>query len=144
MNITRNEIRTGILVVFSLSVLVAVVLYLGAPGVFTPMNKYWIYVENAGGLKPGNDVLLAGRKVGQVVSLYSPVPEANRPVVNGTPNLKLETLIEIRVARSAVVYQDVRVFLTQNGLLGEMMLDFTSGREWSGVAKDGMTFIAER
>jgi ABC-type transporter Mla subunit MlaD len=144
MNVTRYEIRTGLLVIISLAALVAVVLYLGAPGVFTPMNTYYVYCENAAGLKPGNQVLLAGRKVGQVVKLYSPVRESERPVVNGERNLKLETLIEIRVAKSALIYKDVRVYLTQNGFLGEMLLDFTSGREWAGLQEDKGTFIAER
>lgn len=144
MNIARNEIRTGLLVIFSLAVLVSVILYLGAPGVLVPMNTYWVYAENASGLRPGNDVMLSGRKVGQVVKLFSPVPEKTRPMVNGVQNLKLETLIEVRVPRSAVIYQDTRAYITQYGLLGEMLIDFTSGRESSGVAYDNATFIAER
>jgi ABC-type transporter Mla subunit MlaD len=144
MNIARNEIRTGLLVVFSLAVLVSAILYLGAPGVFVPMNTYWVYAENAAGLRPGNDVMLAGRKVGQVVKLFSPVPEKTRPIVNGEQKLKLETLIEVRVPRSAVLYRDVRVYITQYGLLGEMLIDFSSGREWAGIAEDNATFIAER
>lgn len=144
MNIERNEIRTGLLVIFSLSVLVGVILYLGAPGVLVPMNTYWVYAENAAGLRPGNDVMLSGRKVGQVVKLFSPVPEASRPAVDGKQNLKLETLIEVRVPRSAVIYRDSRAYITQYGLLGEMLIDFASGREASGVAYDNATFIAER
>ncbi|MGV3531929.1 MAG: MlaD family protein [Chthoniobacteraceae bacterium] len=138
MNITRSEIRTGILVVTSLAVLVGVILYLGAPGVFVPMKTYWIYAENASGIRQGNEVLLAGRRVGQVVKLYSPVPEAERP------NPKLETLIEVRVNESADIYKEVSVNLTQNGLLGEMLIDFTSGVEASGIAPHGHTFISVR
>ena len=47
MNIQRNEIRTGLLVVISLAVLVAVLLYLGAPGVFVKQKTFRVYVENA-------------------------------------------------------------------------------------------------
>ena len=50
MTILRNEIRTGLLVVISLALLVAVLLYLGAPGVFTPQKTYRIYFDNAAGL----------------------------------------------------------------------------------------------
>ncbi len=138
MNITRTEIRTGILVVFSLVTLVGVILYLGAPGVFVSMKTYFVYAENASGIRQGNEVLLAGRRVGQVVKLYSPVPEAERP----TP--KLETLIEIRVLESAEIYREVSVNLTQNGLLGEMLIDFTSGIESSGSAENGHKFIGVR
>jgi ABC-type transporter Mla subunit MlaD len=138
MNVFRREIRTGLLVVVTVAVLVAALVYLGAPGAFVPQNTYFIYVENAAGLKPGNEVLLAGRRVGQVVRLYSPVAEAERP------KPALETLIEIIVSRKAPIYKDVKVTLTQNGLLGEMMLDFTSSREVEGLAPSGHTFIAER
>lgn len=144
MNIARNEIRTGLFVLLSLAVLVSGILYVGAPGVFIPMNKYWVYAENAGGLKAGDDVMLAGRRVGQVVHLYSPVPEATRPNVNGTQNLKLEVLIEVQVDRTASIYKDVRVYITQYGLLGPMILDFAGGREQSGLAESGATFIGER
>ncbi len=140
MNIIREEIRTGLLVVFSLVVLVGVLLYLGSPGVFVPMKTYWIYTENGAGIKPGADVLLAGRRIGQLRRLYSPVPEDSRP----DKEKKLETLLEVRVERSAEIYTDVRVYLTQNGLLGEMLLDFSSGSENVGVAPSGAYFIATR
>src|SRR3954462_152436 len=122
MNVLRQEIRTGLLVVFSLTVLVLIVLYLGAPGVFVPQKTYYIYVENAAGIHPGADVALAGRKVGQVVQLISPVPIAAR-----TLSPKTEALLEVRVNRSASIYKDVRVRITSNGLLGETFIDFPSG-----------------
>jgi ABC-type transporter Mla subunit MlaD len=138
MNITRNEIRTGLLVVLSLVALVAVLIYLGAPGVFVPQNIYRIYFDNASGIKPGAQVLLAGRKIGQVRRLYSPVPEKDRP----TP--KMETLIEVQVARSAQIFKKVKVQITQPSLLGESVIDFSSGEEASGLAEDGARFLGER
>jgi ABC-type transporter Mla subunit MlaD len=138
MNITRTEIRTGLLVVVSLAILVAVLIFLGAPGVFVPQNTYRIYFDNAAGIKPGAQVLLAGRKIGQVKQLYSPVPEKERP----TP--KMETLIEVEVARSANVYNKVKVQITQPSLLGESVIDFSSGEEASGRASDGAKFLGER
>lgn len=138
MNITRTEIRTGLLVVVSLAALVAVLLYLGAPGVFVPQNTFRIYFDNAGGIKPGAAVLLAGRKIGQVRSLYSPVPAKDRP----TP--KMETLVEIQVSQDARIYNKVRVLMTQSSLLGESVIDFTNGDEASGVASDGSHFLGER
>ncbi len=138
MNITRTEIRTGLLVVFSLVALVVVLLYLGAPGVFIPQNTYRIFFDNAAGIKPGAHVLLAGRKIGLVKSLYSPVPEKDRP----TP--KMETLIEVRVARTAQIFNTVKVQITQPSLLGESVIDFSNGEETSGLAKDGASFLGER
>ncbi len=140
MNVVRQGIRTGVLVLISLVVLVAALLYLGAPGVFVPMKTYWVYVQNAGGIEPGADVMLAGRRIGQVRRLYSPVPEETRP----DKDKKMETLIEIRVERSAEIYQNVRVYVTQNGLLGETLLDFSSGSESYGLAPSGTYFLGER
>ncbi len=138
MNISRTEIRTGLLVVISLAVLVVVLIYLGAPGVFVPQNTYRIYFDNASGIKPGAQVLLAGRKIGQVRALYSPVPENERP------EPKMETLIEVQVERRAAVYKQVKVQITQPSLLGESVIDFSSGQESSGRAEDGARFIGER
>jgi ABC-type transporter Mla subunit MlaD len=138
MNITRTEIRTGLLVVLSLAALVVLLLYLGAPGVFVPQNTYRIYFDNAGGIKPGASVLLAGRKIGTVRRLFSPVPEKDRP----TP--KMETLIEVQVNRSAEIFNTVKVQMTQNSLLGESVIDFTNGVESSGLAPDGKFFLGER
>src|SRR4051812_35959444 len=107
MNIVRNEIRTGLLLVLSLAVLVCVLLYLGAPGVFIPQKKFRIYFENAAGIKPGAQVQLAGRKIGQVRQLFSPVEEKDRP------NPKLETLIEVEVNASAKIFNKVKAQITQ-------------------------------
>jgi ABC-type transporter Mla subunit MlaD len=138
MNLTRNEIRTGLLVVVSLAALVMLLLYLGAPGVFVPQNTYRIYFDNAAGIKPGGHVLLAGRKIGQVRVLYSPVPEKDRP----TP--KMETLIEVQVERTAKIFNKVKVQITQPSVLGESVIDFSNGEETSGLAPDGARFIGER
>jgi len=138
MNLTRTEIRTGLLVVVTLAVLVGVLIFLGAPGVFVPQNTYRIYFDNASGIKPGAQVLLAGRKIGQVRALYSPVPEKERP----TP--KMETLIEVQVERRAEIFNKVKVQITQPSLLGESVIDFSNGEEASGRAPDGARFLGER
>jgi ABC-type transporter Mla subunit MlaD len=138
MNIVRNEIRTGVLVVLSVAALVAVLLFLGAPGVFVPQHTYRIFFENAAGVKPGAPVLLGGRKIGQVRTLYSPVLEKDRP------NPKLETMIEVQVAASARIFKSVKVQITQPTLLGDAVIDFASGEETSGLAPDGAYFIGVR
>src|SRR3954463_7867908 len=138
MNVIREEIRTGLLVVVSLAILLLVVLYLGAPGVFVAQKTYYIYVENAAGLKQGADVALAGRKIGQVVQLFSPVDEHERP------KPKYETKVEVRVIRKARIYKDVKVQITSASLLGEMFIDFTSGQESSGLAPGMSSFEGTR
>src|SRR6266699_6227915 len=73
MRLQRNEILTGLLVVGTVAVITGVLILLGAPGLFRPLVTYKIYFDNAAGIKLGAPVLLAGRKIGQVEKLYSPV-----------------------------------------------------------------------
>lgn len=143
MKVTRNEIRTGVLLIVSMGVLLAVLLLLGAPGVFNPQNTYRIYFDNAAGIKQGAQVLLAGRKVGQVHDVFSPVAPEQRPKQEkGKP--EIEVLVEVRVDRSAHIFQKVNVRMQQNGLLGETLIDFAGGESSSGLAPDGAYFIGER
>src|SRR5207245_4283684 len=79
MQLQRNEITTGLLVVGTIAVVAAVLVLLGAPGLFRPLVTYKIYFDNAAGIKQGAPVMLAGRKIGQVQKLYSPLsPEEER------------------------------------------------------------------
>src|SRR2546421_10751056 len=72
MQLHKNEIMTGLLVVGTVAVLVFVLVLLGAPGLFRPLVTYKIYVDNAAGIKQGAVVMLARRKIGQVSKLLSP------------------------------------------------------------------------
>ena len=73
MQLKRNEILTGLLVLVTVALLTGILILLGAPGLFRPLVTYKIYMDNAAGIKLGAPVLLAGRKIGQVEELYSPV-----------------------------------------------------------------------
>src|ERR1700719_1673242 len=161
MQLQKNEIMTGLLVVGTVAVLVFVLVLLGAPGLFRPLVTYKIYVDNAAGIKQGAVVMLAGRKIGQVQRLFSPVsreeerraeeaaaafalPEAG-PTPSPTPGKpKYEARIDVQVDRNAVVYRDARTRLMQLGLLGDMAIDITQGTEASGRAHDGEMFAGER
>jgi hypothetical protein len=105
--------------------------------------------------------MLAGRKIGQVQKLYSPVsPEEERraheaaaafhpPEPNATPapsgaTPKFEARIDVQVDKNAKVYRDARARLMQLGLLGDMAIDITQGTENSGRAHDGEIFAGER
>lgn len=161
MQLHKNEIMTGLLVVGTVAVLVFVLVLIGAPGLFRPLVTYKIYVDNAAGIKQGAVVMLAGRKIGQVQKLFSPVsreeerraeeaaavlrpdePAAAPTPTNGKP--KYEARIDVQVDRNAVVYRDAKTRLMQLGLLGELAIDITQGTEASGRARDGEIFAGER
>src|SRR5437763_262249 len=166
MQLQRNEIMTGLLVIGTVAVLAFVLVLLGAPGLFRPLVTYKIYFDNAAGIKVGAPVMLAGRKIGQVQKLFSPVSreederaqkaDANLhpPEPGATPSPtpteakpnepKYEVRIEVQVDKRAAVYRDAHARLMQLGLLGDMAIDITQGTQSSGRAKDGEMFPGER
>ena len=152
---------TGLLVVGTVAVVAFVLVLLGAPGLFRPLVTYKIYFDNAAGLKQGAPILLAGRKIGTVQKLYSPVtpeedrraaaaadavhpPEPNTTPLPGTGKPRFEVRVDVQVDKSARVYRDARARLIQLGLLGDMAIDFTQGTDSSGRAREADMFAGER
>ena len=161
MQLRRNEILTGALVLATVAILTGILILLGAPGLFKPLVTYKIYMDNAAGIKLGAPVLLAGRKIGQVDALHSPVSKedaaradtaanaikqapAAAGANDGPPKPKYEARIDVRVDKDAAVYRDARARLVTLGLLGETAIDITQGNESSGRAVDGEVFAGER
>ena len=158
MQLERNEILTGLLVIGTIAVIAFLLVLLGAPGLFRPLVTYRVYFDNAAGIKPGAVVMLAGRKIGQVQKLYSPVtpaeekqaqqaaaaihpPEAS---ASPTPSARFEVRVDVQVDKNARIYRDARAQMMQLGLLGDMAIDFTQGTQESGRAKNGESFAGER
>src|SRR5215210_300077 len=159
MQLRRNEILTGLLVLITVAVLAAILILLGAPGLFKPLVSYRIYMDNAAGIKLGAPVLLAGRKIGQVDRLYSPISkdEARKaeelaiavrgPIDPSTPPAlrpRYEARIDVLVDKQAIVYKDAHTRLITLGLLGEMAIDITQGAEEAGRAQADQAFAGER
>src|SRR6184192_2861101 len=161
MQLQRNEIMTGLLVIGTIAVVAFLLVLLGAPGLFRPLVTYKIYFDNAAGIKQGAPVMLAGRKIGQVQKLFSPVSpkeeksaqEADAAIHPPEPNVsptpaetkpRFEVRVDVQVDKSARVYRDAKARLMQLGLLGDMAIDITQGTESSGRAKDGEMFAGER
>ncbi len=162
MQLRRNEILTGLLVVATLAALTGILVLLGAPGLFHPLTTYKIYFDNAAGIKLGAPVLLAGRKIGQVAKLYSPVSKeesqravevakALRPADPNSPSTpanekgpRYEVRVDVQVDRNALLYRDSKARMITLGLLGETAIDFTEGIEASGRANSGEVFAGER
>src|SRR5216110_2117149 len=161
MQLQRNEIMTGLLVIGTIAVVAFLLVLLGAPGLFRPLVTYKIYFDNAAGIKQGAPVMLAGRKIGQVQKLFSPVSpkeeksaqEADAAIHPPQPNAsptpaenrpRFEVRVDVQIDKSAKVYRDAKTRLMQLGLLGDMAIDITEGNESSGRAKDGEMFAGER
>ena len=158
MQLERNEVLTGLLVIGTIGVIAFLLVLLGAPGLFRPLVTYGVYFDNAAGIKPGAVVMLAGRKIGQVQKLYSPLTAAEEkqaqqaaaamhspePNASPSPSSRFEARVDVQVDKKARLYRDAKAQMIQLGLLGDMAIDFTQGTKESGRAKDGDTFAGER
>ncbi|MEO6870849.1 MAG: MlaD family protein [Chthoniobacterales bacterium] len=160
MQLRRNEFMTGVLVLATIAVLTFILIMLGAPGLFRPLTTYQIYFDNAAGIKLGAPVLLAGRKVGQVKSLNSPVSrEEAAHALEAAGNLgsvtqtgapgattlpRVEVRIDVEVDRTALVYRNSTVRLMTLGLLGETAIDISGGDDHSKKAEPGQVFVGNR
>lgn len=140
MQILRNEVRTGLLVILTIGLVVGVVLYLSSPGLFRPIRKYNVYFDDAAGIKPGAPVMLAGRRIGVVGKIDSPVPWDKRPP--GRPNYEAEVAVE--VSANAKIYRETTVTMRTFGLLADLVIDFTNGNANSGLAQPGDSFVGIR
>ncbi|MBV8099071.1 MAG: MCE family protein [Verrucomicrobia bacterium] len=140
MQIIRSEIRTGILVILTVGLLVGIVLYLSAPGLFRPVVRYRVFFDDAAAIKPGAQVTLAGRKIGTVDFIQSPVPVSERPA--GKPDY--EAVITVQVSADAQIFKENNVTMRSFGLLAEAVIDFTQGNPSSGRAVNGDAFVGVR
>jgi ABC-type transporter Mla subunit MlaD len=127
---------------------------------FRPLVVYKFYFDNAAGIQLGAPVLLAGRKVGQVKRLNSPVSrEEAASVLEAAGNLgtaagaagatpgdlpRFEVRIDVEVDRSAVVYKNANVRMMTLGLLGDTAIDISGGNDHSGKAESGQVFAGDR
>ena len=136
----NNGIATGLLVVATFGALIVVLIILGMPGVLRPLNTYSISFDNAKGLRPGAPVLLAGREIGKVTDLHSPVPLDQRP----KEHPDYEVSIDVQVAKDAAIYRNVTVHLAQQGLMGQQAIDFVKGDAGTGLAENHTGFVGER
>jgi len=67
MQLQRNEVLTGLLVIGTIGVIAfSSGLCSARRDCFGPWSTYKVYFDNAAGIKPGAVVMLAGRKIGQV------------------------------------------------------------------------------
>src|SRR5260370_40325696 len=137
MQLQRNEIMTGLVVIGTIAVVAFILVLLGAPGLFRPLVTYKIYFDNAAGIKQGAPVMLAGRKIWQVQKLFSPVSpkeeksaqEADSAIHPPQPNAsptpaenkpRFEVRVVVQVDKSAMVYRHAKPRLMHLRLLVAM------------------------
>lgn len=114
------ELRVGILVIFSFTILaVAIVLISGGAGFFTQKYKLKTYLASAEGLRKGSLVWLAGIEVGNV-SAVNITPSSD-------PNRAVEVEMQIEKRYSHMISDSSLASLGSIGLLGDKYIDISRG-----------------
>jgi phospholipid/cholesterol/gamma-HCH transport system substrate-binding protein len=117
--LTWTELRVGLVVIASLAILAATVLYIGGGGGTPWARKYTVraLMSDVNGLKPGAPVRLGGVEVGTVSSVeLAPGAEGMVEVA-----LRLDRRVQGRVTTTS------RAALGSLGLLGEKAIDVAPG-----------------
>ena len=119
---TAIEVKVGALVLFALALLVSFVLVLGD---FTVGNTFSFNIEfdNAGGLKPGADVAIAGINVGNVQSLRFIQREGGGPMDNV---VAVRASIAVENKYADAIREDSEYFITTRGVLVEPYIEIVT------------------
>ena len=128
--VTWAQLRVGTMVIISLSVLaMSIFLVSGQVGFFSRRYTLKAYISEAGGLREGAQVRLAGVAVGNVERIdISPYPERERAV---------EILMHVARAYQDQIRADSTATIETVGLLGESYVDITRGSAGQEVIPDG-------
>jgi len=130
---TLSELRVGILVVVTITILILFILSVsGGIPFFQRNSTYHTKFAAADGLKKGDEVRLAGKNVGKVDSVeFGSVPTSkdDKPIV-----------VTMVVDASEVdnrIRRDSQAVLAQQGFLGDRVIDITPGTQGAEPILDG-------
>jgi phospholipid/cholesterol/gamma-HCH transport system substrate-binding protein len=128
---TAIEVKVGALVIFSLALL-GVFIYLLGDFSFSKGFEFNVDFENAGGLKPGADVAIAGLNVGNVKSLEF----MKNPRTDGNPVVVRAHLL-VQPTYSDSIRKDSEFFITTRGVLGEPYIEIVTSNFDSAQIANG-------
>jgi phospholipid/cholesterol/gamma-HCH transport system substrate-binding protein len=126
-----SQLRVGLTVLFA-SITLGVLTFLmsGTTGLFTPKIKLKSYFDNAGGLRVGAPVRLAGVDVGNVTGVR---------VVPDKPLTPVEIVMKVTTKYRSVMRTDSVTSLATAGVLGETYIDIDSSHAKGQPVNDGDT-----
>lgn len=136
--ITWEQARVGILILVSLAILAAGLLFVGRTGsVFGERYRLVTVMESAAGLTPGGSVHLAGQPVGQVERIEL-IPTEERPSTGEAVAIWLS----INRSIQDQIRTDSRARIRSQGLLGDRLIDIEPGSSGSPVLQPGDTLAS--
>jgi phospholipid/cholesterol/gamma-HCH transport system substrate-binding protein len=129
-----SQLRVGLTVLFA-SVTLAVLIFVmsGTGGWFTRKITLRSYLDNAGGLRQGAPVRLAGVDIGNVTGIR---------IVGGKPLTPVEVTMKVNTKYSFNLRKDSITLLSTAGVLGETYVDVDSSAAKGPAAVDGDTLAA--
>jgi len=129
-----SQLRVGLTVLIA-SVTLAVLIFLmsGTGGWFTRKITLRSYFDNAGGLREGAPVRLAGVDIGNVTFVR---------IVGGKPLTPVEVTMKVNTKYSFNLRKDSVTLLSTAGILGETYVDVDSSTAKGAEATDGDTLAA--
>ncbi len=129
-----SQLRVGLTVLIA-SVTLAVLIFLmsGTGGWFTSKITLRSYFDNAGGLREGAPVRLAGVDIGNVTTVR---------IVDGKPTTPVEVTMKVNTKYRFNLRKDSVTLLSTAGVLGETYVDIDSSAAKGPVATDGDTLAA--
>lgn len=130
-----SQLRVGLTVVIaSIILMVLIFLMSGTGGWFTRKITLRSYFDNAGGLREGAPVRLAGVDIGNVKSVR---------VVPGKPATPVEVTMKVNTKYSFNLRKDSLTLLSTAGVLGETYVDIDSAAAKGPEVADGDTLPAQ-
>lgn len=129
-----SQLRVGLTVLFA-SITLAVLIFVmsGTGGWFTRKITLRSYLDNAGGLRQGAPVRLAGVDIGNVTGIR---------IVGGKPLTPVEVTMKVNTKYSFNLRKDSITLLSTAGVLGETYVDVDSSSAKGPEAVDGDTLAA--
>ena len=128
-----SQLRVGLTVLFA-SVTLGVLIFVmsGTGGWFTSKIELRSYFDNAGGLREGAPVRLAGVDIGNVTKVR----------IVGKPMTPVEVTMKVNTKYSFNLRKDSVTLLSTAGILGETFVDIDSSAAKGPAATDGDTLAA--
>jgi phospholipid/cholesterol/gamma-HCH transport system substrate-binding protein len=129
-----SQLRVGLTVLIaSITLMVLIFLMSGTGGWFTRKITLRSYLDNAGGLREGAPVRLAGVDIGNVTRIR---------IVGGNPLTPVEITMKVNTKYSFNLRKDSVTLLSTAGVLGETYVDIDSSAAKGPEARDGDTLPA--
>src|SRR5256886_1703078 len=127
MQLQRNEIMTGLLVIGTIAVVAFLLVLLGAPGLFRPLVTYKIYYDNSAGIKQSVPIMLAEKRTLDLGEAAAKMLEVIKPVATeATTTMKDLQQTAQNINHLTDENSELRLALTQFKTFGEHMADLTA------------------